>query len=51
MIKTLPRHFDPEWMFDIADGFDIVIGNPPFVLPVMLILMVISKNMWKMNIF
>ena len=23
--------FDPEWMFDIADGFDIVIGNPPFV--------------------
>ena len=23
--------FDPEWMFGIKDGFDVVIGNPPFV--------------------
>ena len=23
--------FDPEWMFDIADGFDVVIGNPPYL--------------------
>jgi hypothetical protein len=23
--------FDAEWMFGIADGFDIVIGNPPYV--------------------
>jgi adenine-specific DNA-methyltransferase len=23
--------FDPEWMFDINDGFDVVIGNPPYV--------------------
>jgi adenine-specific DNA-methyltransferase len=23
--------FDPEWMFAIIDGFDIVIGNPPYV--------------------
>lgn len=22
--------FDPEWMFGIRDGFDIVIGNPPY---------------------
>ena len=22
--------FDPEWMFDIVDGFDIMIGNPPW---------------------
>ena len=22
--------FDPEWMFGIAEGFDIVIGNPPY---------------------
>ncbi|NUQ26276.1 MAG: N-6 DNA methylase [Saprospiraceae bacterium] len=22
--------FDPEWMFDIKDGFDLVIGNPPY---------------------
>lgn len=24
--------FDPEWMFGVKDGFDIVIGNPPYVL-------------------
>ena len=23
--------FDPEWMFGIGDGFDVVIGNPPYV--------------------
>jgi len=23
--------FDPNWMFGIKDGFDIVIGNPPYV--------------------
>ena len=23
--------FDPEWMFNVADGFDIVIGNPPYI--------------------
>ena len=23
--------FDTEWMFGITDGFDIVIGNPPYV--------------------
>jgi hypothetical protein len=23
--------FDPEWMFGITDGFDVVIGNPPFI--------------------
>lgn len=23
--------FDPEWMFQLADGFDVVIGNPPYV--------------------
>jgi adenine-specific DNA-methyltransferase len=22
--------FDPEWMFGLRDGFDIVIGNPPY---------------------
>jgi adenine-specific DNA-methyltransferase len=22
--------FDPEWMFDISDGFNVVIGNPPY---------------------
>ncbi|MDR0604231.1 MAG: Eco57I restriction-modification methylase domain-containing protein, partial [Bacteroidales bacterium] len=23
--------FDPEWMFGLTQGFDIVIGNPPYV--------------------
>lgn len=23
--------FDPEWMFDVADNFDVVIGNPPYI--------------------
>ena len=23
--------FDPEWMYGITDGFDVVIGNPPYV--------------------
>ena len=23
--------FDPEWMFGITAGFDVVIGNPPYV--------------------
>lgn len=23
--------FDPEWMFGITDGFDVVIANPPYV--------------------
>ena len=23
--------FDPEWMFGVIDGFDVVIGNPPYI--------------------
>ena len=23
--------FDPEWMFQLVDGFDVVIGNPPYI--------------------
>ena len=23
--------FDPEWMFGMKDGFDVVIGNPPYI--------------------
>ncbi|MGV0935601.1 Eco57I restriction-modification methylase domain-containing protein, partial [Empedobacter brevis] len=23
--------FDPEWMFGLEEGFDIVIGNPPYI--------------------
>ena len=25
------KWFDPEWMFGIRDGFDIVIANPPYI--------------------
>ncbi len=25
------KWFDPEWMFGIKDGFDIVIANPPYI--------------------
>ena len=28
---TAARFFDPKWMFGIKDGFDICIGNPPYV--------------------
>ncbi|MDR2171707.1 MAG: Eco57I restriction-modification methylase domain-containing protein [Planctomycetaceae bacterium] len=28
--KSTP-FFDPQWMFGIEDGFDVVIGNPPYV--------------------
>ncbi len=29
--NTSAAWFDPEWMFGIGDGFDVVIGNPPYV--------------------
>ena len=29
--NTRADWFDPKWMFGVADGFDIVIGNPPYV--------------------
>ena len=29
--NTTADFFDPEWMFGITDGFDVVIGNPPYV--------------------
>ena len=29
--NTSATFFDPEWMFGVKDGFDIVIGNPPYV--------------------
>ena len=28
---TSSPFFDPEWMFGVGDGFDVVIGNPPYV--------------------
>ena len=35
--------FDPEWMFGVKDGFDIVIGNPPYGQ--------IEKNIYKSTDF
>ena len=29
-VKSSP-FFDPDWMFGITEGFDIIIGNPPYV--------------------
>ena len=28
---TSSPFFDPEWMFGVGDGFDVVIGNPPYL--------------------
>ena len=30
-LNKTAEYFDPEWMFAIKDGFDIVIGNPPYI--------------------
>ncbi len=24
--------FDPDWMFGVKEGFDVVIGNPPYMV-------------------
>lgn len=29
--NTFATWFDPEWMFGLTTGFDIVIGNPPYI--------------------
>ena len=29
--NTSADWFDPEWMFGIRDGFDVVMGNPPYI--------------------
>jgi hypothetical protein len=29
--NTFADFFDMEWMFGVKDGFDIVIGNPPYI--------------------
>ncbi|MCB1159349.1 MAG: Eco57I restriction-modification methylase domain-containing protein, partial [Leptospiraceae bacterium] len=29
--NSISPFFDSEWMFDVSEGFDIVIGNPPYV--------------------
>ncbi len=25
------KWFDPQWMFGVSDGFDVLIGNPPYI--------------------
>ncbi len=29
--NAVASFFDPEWMFGVTDGFDIIIGNPPYI--------------------
>ena len=29
--NTRTEWFDPEWMFGVTEGFDVVIGNPPYI--------------------
>ncbi len=29
--NSISDWFDPEWMFGVKEGFDIVIGNPPYL--------------------
>ncbi len=29
--NSVSPFFDPEWMFGVQEGFDIVIGNPPYI--------------------
>ena len=29
--NKVAKFFDPEWMFGVTNGFDIVIGNPPYI--------------------
>ena len=29
--NTVSPFFDSEWMFGLTDGFDIIIGNPPYI--------------------
>lgn len=30
-INSKAEWFDPEWMFGVKNGFDIVLGNPPYI--------------------
>ena len=38
--------FDPEWMFNITGGFDVVIGNPPYIRPHHLP-SVVKESLWQ----
>ena len=29
--STFAHFFDPEWMFGLIQGFDVLIGNPPYI--------------------
>jgi len=43
--------FEPEWMFgnEVKDGFDIVIGNPPYVSAVSMARSIEEKNYFKVH--
>ena len=29
--NMVAEFFDPEWMFGVTEGFDVIIGNPPYI--------------------
>jgi hypothetical protein len=43
--------FDPEWMFGVKDGFDVVIANPPYVFGGNAIISVRDKVAFKKLFF
>ena len=56
-VHTICQFFDPEFMFGIEHGFDIVIGNPPYVqvkkgiVPVEQYPYSEWKDKWKQNLY
>ena len=39
--------FDPEWMFGLTAGFDVVIGNPPYVSHDAIVEKAVFKKLYK----
>ncbi|MEA5527886.1 Eco57I restriction-modification methylase domain-containing protein [Nodularia spumigena] len=46
-LNTCSDFFDPNWMFGVTDGFDICIGNPPYVRPHKLS-KVFKEKLWRL---
>ena len=42
--------FDPSYMFDVRDGFDVVIGNPPYVESRNSLLSATAKNAYSRQV-